>query len=558
MKKALGLIALGSVMVTSSFGMVANPKIFRFAPELKASQNLVNLEQISFKQKDRKNFVSAEEAEVLKDWMRKSSRDSDIQGTATDAAIAKYGIGEHEVIVAVIDSGIDVNHPALKHKMWINDAEANGKEGVDDDGNGFVDDVHGWNFLGDVYDARIEAVKVYMDLTAKIRKGKKLSKSKKKLLKKTISAVFNFWGGADSPIAKSIMVNENVEYLVKAGGLNKTKNEITNKDLEKIAETTAKKKYALRYSLKEIKKYIGEDDVRVHLNNYKRYASPFMYGKYINTYFSFDPNFKPWDELNKQGKKYGNAKVSPIGSDEDHGTHVAGIIAADSEEMVGIAGKAKVKIMALRVVPNGDERDKDVANAIRYAVDNGAKVVNMSFGKGISSETHLVKKAIKYAARKGVLLVHAAGNDNRKIKYNNNFPNKLTGIRKVATNFLTVGASSFAKGEELVANFTNYSKTQVDIFAPGHKIYSAVLNDGYDFFSGTSMASPCAAGVATLILTHKPKMKPKKMIRLLRNTVNTYDKDLSVKVGDEMILFNSLSKSEGITDVENIFDKILK
>lgn len=172
--------------------------------------------------------------------------------------------------------------------------------------------------------------------------------------------------------------------------------------------------------------------------------------------------------------------------------------------------------MALRAVPNGDEYDKDIALAIRYAVDNGAKVINGSFGKAFSPNKEWVYDAIKYAASKDVLFVHAAGNDAENIDVKPNYPNDAEGSNpEFADNVITVGALNYEYGSKVMANFSNYGKVNVDVFAPGVKIYATVPNNQYEYLQGTSMASPNVAGVAALIRAFYPELKAVQVKQIL-------------------------------------------
>ena len=241
-----------------------------------------------------------------------------------------------------------------------------------------------------------------------------------------------------------------------------------------------------------------------------------------------------------------------IGPDSSHGTHVAGIIAAVRDNNLGMKGVAtNVKIMALRAIPNGDERDKDVANSIRYAVDNGAQIINMSFGKAFSPFKKVVDEAVRYAESKGVLLVHAAGNSNQNNDTEANFPNRFDRAKgKEFTNWLEIGASSFQKGRSLPATFSNYGKKSVDFFAPGVDILSTVPDNKYDTYSGTSMASPTAAGVATLLLSYEPSMKAEELRALMIDTSRRYPKlQVNLPGSETPVLFSSLSVYGSIVDV---------
>src|SRR5690606_1922401 len=259
------------------------------------------------------------------------------------------------------------------------------------------------------------------------------------------------------------------------------------------------------------------------------------------------------DDYTLQGEEtygtYGNNDV--IGPDSSHGTHVSGSIAAVRDNALGIKGVAtNVKIMAIRVIPNGDERDKDVANSIRYAVDNGARVINMSFGKMYSPFKKAVDEAVRYAESKGVLLVHAAGNDNKNNDFIPSYPNRTdVKAQREFNNWLEIGASSFKKGLELPADFSNFGKKTVDFFAPGVDILSTTPDNTYDTYSGTSMASPTAAGVATLLLSFRPELSATDVRSLMIDTSRRYP-NLKVNLpGTETpVLFSSLSITGTVVD----------
>ncbi|MEJ0033561.1 MAG: S8 family serine peptidase [Bacteroidota bacterium] len=241
-------------------------------------------------------------------------------------------------------------------------------------------------------------------------------------------------------------------------------------------------------------------------------------------------------------KGYGNNDVT--GPDALHGTHVAGIVAANRNNDIGIRGIANnVRIMSVRAVPNGDERDKDVANAIIYAVDNGASVINMSFGKSFSPEKEAVDKAVKYAEKKGVLLIHAAGNDSEDIDKENNFPTRAYIDGKEAKNWVEIGASSFGTDAEFVASFSNYGKKGVDVFAPGVEIYSTVPDNHYEIEQGTSMAAPMVTGVAALLMSYFPDLSATEIKDIIRKSTRKFD-------GLEVNIPGSKKKAE-LSDLSN-------
>ena len=236
---------------------------------------------------------------------------------------------------------------------------------------------------------------------------------------------------------------------------------------------------------------------------------------------------------------------------------MAGIIAAVRDNDLGIKGVANnVRIMSVRAVPDGDERDKDVANAIIYAVDNGASIINMSFGKGFSWDKEVVDKAVKYAAKKDVLLVHAAGNSSQNTDEEDNFPNDRYEKRgwfrkKMAKNWLEIGALSWKPGENAVASFSNYAKGNVDLFAPGHQINSTTPDQNYQSLSGTSMAAPVTAGVAAVLRSYFPSLTAEQVKEIMMTTVTPVTQKVKKpghKDGDALVEFSSLSKSGGVVN----------
>lgn len=253
---------------------------------------------------------------------------------------------------------------------------------------------------------------------------------------------------------------------------------------------------------------------------------------------------------------YGNNDV--MGPGPMHGTHVSGIIGAQRNNNLGVDGVADlVKIMMLRVVPDGDEYDKDVALAIRYAVDNGAKVINMSFGKSYSPEKNWVDSAVRYAEQQDVLLVHASGNDAEDIDVSENYPSPwLEQWKTRASNFITVGASSDIKlSNSIAADFSNYGKETVDVFAPGVKIYSTIPGGNqYGNLKGTSMATPIVSGLAAMLRSYYPGLSAVEVKRIIELSVSRPDAMIPcIKPGikGDPLSFSDLCKSGGIINAYN-------
>jgi len=413
------------------------------------------------------------------------------------------------VLVAVIDGGVDTAHEDLKAIIWNNPKEKAGN-GKDDDRNGYTDDIYGWNFIGgpkgDVNYDNLELVRIlrrdaprYDSLTettvtpAERPKWETYRKMKAEYeqaytnAQRTLQGIQGFKSVLDRVVAAigkdTPTIDDFKKYIPKDPGETQICKVVVSQ-LEKDPDYTRFRDGELGEALK-------------HFEVQKEY----QYN------MSYDPRSIVGDDYsNSQERNYGNTDVT--GPNADHGTHVSGIIGAVRDNAIGIMGVADhVRIMAVRAVPDGDERDKDVANAIRYAADNGAKVVNMSFGKGYSWDKKAVDAAVKYAVSKDVLLVHAAGNEGKDLEKGANYPTRVyEDSSGIAGTWIEVGASGPDDDSTLVAPFSNYGKTKVDVFAPGVAIYSTTPGSHYANHDGTSMAAPVVAGLAALIREYYPKL----------------------------------------------------
>lgn len=399
----------------------------------------------------------------------------------------------NKIIVAVVDSGIDIEHEDLKSSIWVNPKEIPNNQ-KDDDNNGYVDDINGWNFLGDSDHEQLELTRIVKkgnDGSVQYENALAELKSKEAEIAPQKQQLDMILGAADAV----------TKHLGKA---NYTVAEV------KAIKTTDQGLLQSQNIMTQVMTNIGGDKTKFdeQINEFKEYVYDQVN---YNLNLEFDGRKPVGDNPNDiNDKKYGNNNViGPVKESAKHGTHVAGIIAQVRNNNLGGDGVATdvVKIMSCRAVPNGDEYDKDIALAIRYAVDNGAKVINGSFGKGYSPNRQWVDEAIKYAASKDVLFVHAAGNDAEDIDIAHNFPNDADGKNpEYADNVLTIGALNYEYGSSLMATFSNYGKENVDIFAPGVKIYATTPNNSYEYLQGTSMASPNVAGVAALIRAYYPSL----------------------------------------------------
>ena len=420
----------------------------------------------------------------------------------------------NQIIVAVIDSGIDTLHEDLKPILWRNPKEIPGNN-KDDDKNGFIDDVNGWNFIGgkdgrNVKEDSYEAARVYHKLKAKWegKTGENLTGKEKK--------EFDDYTRAKAKTVEGVNTAE-IEQLKMMLPKFKAGDEVIRRDLGKTTyDGNALKTYSSANNdamfVKQMVMGISQANNSYEITNeqlLEQLDGEIRKAEAADTPpENFRDNIVQDDPTNINDRYYGNNDI--MANTPFHGTHCAGIIAAVRNNNKGVNGVAdNVRIMMIRAVPDGDEHDKDIANAIRYAVDNGARVISMSFGKDFSPQKMWVDDAFKYAAAKGVLLVHAAGNDAKDIDVEENFPSTVFEDGTRATNVITVGAAGDEKNGGLTASFSNYGKKEVDVFAPGVAIYSTIPGgDTYGNSSGTSMAGPAVAGIAALLLQYYPTLTP--------------------------------------------------
>ena len=544
-------------------------------------------------------------------WFNLDVVESGYFGISTEKAykeLLKDKKPKEQVIVAVIDGGVDINHEDLKGKIWTNKKEIPGN-GKDDDGNGYVDDVHGWNFIGSkrgnlVYD-NLELVRIYRKLSPKYKSTTStknldsLGKEEFALYRRVTAELGKKYDDADQNYRVLFAINQLLDSVSK----------VTKKKMPSLEDIEAyKPDDAIEEQVKKIIRK-GSRESGGYSEFYKDIKKAYE-GTEITLKYNLNPKYDVRDSLvgddyrNGHERNYGNNDV--MGPRAEHGSHVSGIIAANRNNSIGIKGVAEsVLIMPIRVVPEGDERDKDVANGIRYAVDNGARIINMSFGKNYKWDKAVVDEAIKYAEDKGVLLVHAAGNDNLNNDKADVFPTKYydsqaaaayykrvkkpmldpftpppfrnQGNRRpgvdprlnkakeplkpvvdttkfdlpYAKNWIEVGASAYKEDDELKASFSNYGKYTVDVFAPGFMINSTVPGSKYEEFDGTSMAAPVVSGLAALILSHYPELTAVQLKDIIAKSVRKVERKVKYqdeKGGAGRVLFSELSRSGGIVN----------
>ena len=556
-------------------------------------------------------FAQSKKIELPPNWFNLDLTESGFFGISTEKAyreLLKDKKPKQHVIVAVIDGGVDINHEDLKTVLWTNKKEIPGN-GIDDDKNGFIDDVHGWNFIGskkgNLEFDNLELVRLLRIYTPKYQSTTNLTpldsaqKAEFRLYKKMVGDFGQKYEDASKTFPVLMMIKKVVDSVSKVNN----KKLANLEDIERYKADDEEEEYVKTIIRKGSREEGGfEKFYKTIEDGYKQYDAMLKYN--LNPKYDQRAVLVGDDYGNSNEHNYGNNDVK--GPDALHGTHVSGIIAADRNNNLGISGVANnVSIMAIRVVPTGDERDKDVANGIRYAVDNGASVINMSFGKSYKWDKKVVDDAVKYAERKNVLLVHAAGNDNQNNDEEENYPNKFYDSKEAeeykathkkaiipeftlpkpanpnmgtrqgmdkkkemkptsidtakfslphAGNWIEVGASAYKDDDNLKADFSNYGKYSVDVFAPGFLIRSSVPDSKYEDLDGTSMASPVVSGLAALILTYYPDLKPAQVREIIMKSVSKVNHKVKYKNQKNetvRVMFSELCVSGGVVNVYN-------
>ncbi|MEO6683757.1 MAG: S8 family serine peptidase [Ginsengibacter sp.] len=517
---------------------------------------LVGSPVFTYAQQESKEILKTiEKKETPNNWHQLDRAETGYYGISLNKAYDFLkGHKSHQVIVAVIDSGIDTLHEALKPVLWKNPGEIPGN-GIDDDKNGYVDDVYGWNFLGgkdgrNVKEDSYEAARVYWKLKNKFGNNipdtnalKGVEKEEAILFLKAKEKVVDEVNPAETMMLERLLpaLEKGDSIIAKDLG----KEEFDGNDLLNYKPVAPEARTAAAI-YKSIHKMNNTNDItnKDILGSFRGDIRKATSATTPPQDFRKDIVQDNYDDIND--RYYGNPDV--MAGTPSHGTHVSGIIGAEKVSDNGINGIANnVRIMTLRAVPDGDEHDKDIANAIIYAVNNGAKIINMSFGKSFSPQKKWVDDAVKYAAKHDVLLIHAAGNSSQDIDINDNFPNSIFLDGAKAKNYISVGANGDPTNGGFTASFTNYGQKQVDVFAPGVNIYSSLPGgDRYGKMSGTSMAAPVVSGLAALILEYFPTLSASQIKSVIESSVTPETEKVTLPGSDgELVNLSDISKKGG-------------
>ena len=470
-----------------------------------------------------------------KNWHNLDIEKDSVPGTSVERAYNELlnELKGKKVIVAVIDTGLDIDHKSLSENIWINkDEKLNGK---DDDNNGYIDDIHGWNYLGSSYNETRDMTRILRDNKINNRKYNLVEEEIQKEIKNSNEQlnILNYYIqilDESKELLSDYLDNDNFSI----------------QDVNNIETVDPK--------LNRAKNIYKDFDFYGYTKEYLNEGID-QYNDFINYHFNVEFNGRTTNDdiYDINDRNYGDNNINNTKESESHSTHVSGIISGNRKIEDGNKGINNLaEIMVLRAVPNGDEYDKDVALAIRYAVDNGAKIINGSFGKYFSSNPEWVIDAIRYASDNDVLFIAGAGNESKDLDSlsNDNYPNdQYFNKDEFSETFIKVGASSINLDENFTAYFSNYGKINVDIFAPGVDIYSSMPNNKYKFQDGTSMASPVVAGIASLIMSYFPRLSAKKVKEIILESGIDIDLEIG-NLGDKKN-FNEYSKSGKLINAYN-------
>lgn len=468
-------------------------------------------------------------------WQNLDLRKDSAFGISTEKAYSELLKNKipKEIIIAVIDMGVDTAHEDLRSVLWANQHEIPGN-GTDDDHNGYVDDIQGWNFSeldSGKQDIALLAMKnksFYDSLAYSVipvtyldgyRANRKALKECNELRARAVN-LFNIL------TLNSAILDRMVQKIGKQNpSISDFENYKTNDESEKNISKLVIRFLALYHDFDEYK--VNNIEKPIELLKFQlEHSLNFDEGR-------TDPKPTGTGDNDVTGPFLLLSEIEPGAY---HGTSIAGVIAADRNNNIGIKGIADhVKIMSLRVISFFDGMsDRNLARAIRYAVDNGAKVINMSFARDYSVKKNVIDETIKYAMKKDVLIIKAAGNEGVDVDDETNYPNKIYDDKSGEANaWIEVGASGWKDDSTLACSFSNYGKKHVDVFAPGNHLLSCSPGSKYEDATGTSIAAPMVSGLAALIWEYYPMLTARQVKEIIMKSVVKRDilKDKCVSGG---------------------------
>ena len=546
-----------------------------------ASLLFLNCSQFKSSLKNSKDLIKndSNELDSLKNWYVKAPLQGGVPGISLNQWYCKNQKKSYakQIIVAVIDTQIDIKHEDLLGQIWTNTKEIE-NNGIDDDNNGYVDDVNGWNFVGTksggyIVWGNFEFVRIIREWNSRFKDKKENQVESKELYDfKEYQRALQLFESRNADY-KNWLENQQYSILTYPIARDSLKHYFPKEDYTYQQLDSLYNKYKINDKTYRQRREEKDYDIGAMIGFLKRKfdLKENTLEDIIETKIQLDSivnknlnlNFNEREALGGNAydlqKGYGNNLVSNNKAGhrkiQDHCTKVSGIISANRNNDFGINGISEMaNIMPLNISYSGDEHDKDIAMAIYYAVDNGAKVINMSFGKEFSLHKKWVSDAYKYAESNNVLIVHCAGNDSFNVDENPYYPSDVDyeDPHEVVDNFINVGATTANADSTLIASFSNYGKKNVDLFAPGDKIYTTTAGNSYAYDSGTSLAAPMVSGTAALIWSYYPKLTAKEVKQIILESGTSYDIEVLIPGGEgKKAKFSELSKSGKVLNVYN-------
>ena len=525
-------------------------------------------------------------------WWKADWKKDSLPGISLDEAYNYLkGRKSKSVIVALIDGPLDINHNDLKNSIWVNKKEIS-NNAIDDDANGYVDDVHGWCFTAnknDVYRSNQPSLEadVYKTWKKKFEQidGSKLRGVEKVQYENYIDGKTKLlerykilYLGSLLPVDTTKLTIDSsrfVQYLDHL--LPQYKDTIISKILFATLPYNDTYDSAANQLFAIITKNSHEWDLRLsefdssnkYQPGYTNYFAPYALGYNKTILDDTLTNFRSLigdDPNNFDDRFYGTPSISIPSSDMPHATMIAGIIAAKPSGKNGVKGISdNVQIMELSTgVPGGGTENKELVNAIYYAVNNGATIINISLRPaGIEVHVKELRVAFDYADKHNVLIVNAAGNDGLNLDHEKYIMGQGSDGKEHDT-FIRVGATTELMNDQLAWESSDFGKNTVDIFAPGKNIYSTFPGNAYNSLSGTSFAAPMVAGVAALLKSYFPKLTSKQVKEILMKSSFRPGILVTPPLGsgiENKIPFSKMSKSGGIVNAYNavkLADEMMK
>ncbi|MFD2585914.1 S8 family serine peptidase [Croceitalea marina] len=518
-------------------------------------------------------FLNAQKGETnlmdsISYWQFDQFGKDSFSGISSDLSSVVLSKNENDkVIIALIDSDIDVNHHYLNKYIWANTKEVKSNN-LDDDKNGYIDDIHGWNFLakGDKKIIKYANNTSIRFTRAFKQKYERLSKKKGKLNSKELDFLATYnkalntikeekmrlapyeeyieWYETSQIASDSLLLTYDFKKPYNLSSLDSLFNEVYTKGNDE------ERGRLIYFSLDKLKNN-REEDYKLSLDYLNK-----------NKYYALNENLtENHSSINNTFPKLGSNRLDINISNEKHGTQIGGVIVKTYKAITeNLPDEAEnIEIMPISIFPeNGAEFEEDIAKAIRYAVNNGADIINYSSSIRFLLKPSLLYEALLYAEKHNVLIVTSAGNTGENLDKIMTHPRKKYKKYRLS-NLIMVGMSDSTIGPNLKPIHGNYGKETVDLFAPGTDFLTTNPKNEYFKTSGSSISSAIVATTCATIKLYHPKLKAAEIREIILQSVSKYNGEIFLDEGGKTkVLFTDLCMAGGILNVENAFKLAVK